>query len=80
MTYTVTFHRVGRNHHVAPLAVDADGPDPAFELAEKIYRYVRPHVMSRGVDVTVDLDTGTGQIFCGMNNGGTFTIQPTKEN
>lgn len=80
MTYTVTFDRVGRNHHVAPLVADVNGSDPAFELAEKIYRYVRPHVMSRGVDVTVDLDAGTGQIFCGMHNGGTFTVKPAEGN
>ena len=74
-TYTVTFERVGRNHNVAPLtahAVDAD------HLAEEIYRYVRPHLRSRDVDVTVDMAEGKGYIHCGFHNGGTFAVAATR--
>jgi adenylyl- and sulfurtransferase ThiI len=73
-TYRVTFNRIGRNHHVAPLAVEATNADT---IAEAVYRYARPHLASRDVEVSVDLATGQGQIFCGFNNGGTFTVEPT---
>lgn len=77
-TYTVTFDRIGRNHDVAPLQATADDAD---ELAEAIYRYSRPHLSSRDVEVVVDLEQSRGSIFCGFNSGGRFTItQPTKEN
>jgi hypothetical protein len=70
-TYIVTFDRIGRNHHVPPLHRDAADAD---ELAEAIYRYARPHLMSRDVEVVVDLDKMTGHILCGFNSGGTFAI------
>lgn len=83
-TYTVTFDRIGRSRNVAPMTVqveDADKASPediADGLAEVIYKYARPHLRSRDVEVVVDLDDlegpGKGYIFCGFNNGGTFTV------
>lgn len=72
-TYTVTFDRVGRKHDVAPLVVEAAD---AFDLAERIYGYVRPHLASRDVEV-ITPDEGTGYINCGFNNGGSFTVSRT---
>lgn len=69
--YTVTFERIGRERNLPPLVVEADGPD---HLAEVVYHHARPHLVSRDVEVVVDLGAGTGQIFCGFNNGGTFTV------
>ena len=70
--YRVTFDRIGRNHGVEPLTATAGDAD---ELAEAVYRYARPHLASRDVEVVVDLAAGSGFIFCGFNNGGTFTIE-----
>lgn len=71
-SYFVTFDRIGRNRSVEPLTVDADSDD---SLAEKIYRYAKPHLISRDIEVTVDCETGRGQIWAGWNNGGTFTVE-----
>lgn len=70
-TYTVTFDRVGRrggrdgSTPPAPLTVHATTPD---DLAREVHEYVRPFLGSR------DLETMTGGILAGMNNGGGFTI------
>jgi hypothetical protein len=70
-TYLVAFERVGRNRNVAPLTADVDNGD---QLAEIIYRYARPHLLSRDIEVCVDLNAGRGSITVGWNNGGSFTI------
>ncbi|MEU2062868.1 hypothetical protein [Streptomyces sp. NPDC013455] len=76
--YRVTYARVGRhggrNSSPAPApltvwAVTADG------LAEHIHRDVRPYLSSPHIEVAVDLDTMRGQIFAGVSNGGTFTLE-----
>lgn len=71
--YLVTFERIGRNHNAKPLlAVDIDGPN---HLAEKICNHARPYLASRGVDVDVDLETMTGQVYVGgFRPVGAFTI------
>jgi hypothetical protein len=64
--YRVTFARIGRNHDVPALvttAVDAD------DLAEQVFRYARPRLGSRDVDVTVDFDKAKGTIYAGMRSG-----------
>jgi hypothetical protein len=70
-TYRVTFNRVGRNRSVASVTATVDG---ANHLAEVIHQHVRPHLMSRDVEVVVDLDKGTGMVLAGFRNGGTFTV------
>lgn len=70
--YTVTFDRIGRNRAVPPLETASADAD---HLAEQIYVYARPYLLSSNVDVHVDLTVGKGSIFCGFNNGGTFTIE-----
>jgi hypothetical protein len=70
-TYRVTFDRVGRNHSVDPITATVDGVN---HLAEVIYQHARPHLMSRDVEVVVDLDQGTGMVLAGFRNGGTFTV------
>lgn len=71
IAYVVTFERVGRHRDLPPLTVRARDGD---HLAQEIYRYVRPSLMSRDVEIVVDVETGEGNIFCGFNNGGTFTV------
>lgn len=71
-SYRVKFDRIGRNHYVPDLVTDARDLDA---LAERIYRYARPHLMSADVDVHVA--GGRGHIFCGWNTGGTFTFEVT---
>lgn len=69
--YTCTFDRIGRNHGIEPLAaavVDAD------DLAAVVFEYARPHLLSRNVNVLVDLEKMTGVILCGFHTGGRFTI------
>lgn len=72
--YRVIFDRIGRSRDVAPLEmeIDVNGPN---HLAELIHQYARPHLLSRDVEVVVDLEQGKGWIICGFNNGGTFTIE-----
>ncbi|MBF6333676.1 hypothetical protein [Nocardia transvalensis] len=47
-------------------AYDAD------DLAEKVYRYARPHLRSRDIDVAVNLEELRGSILAGVRNGGSF--------
>jgi hypothetical protein len=75
-TYQVTFDRIGRNHDVAPLTAEAGD---AGQLAEVIYRYARPHLVSRDIEVSVDLGAGKGYVFAGIQTGATFTITEVEE-
>jgi len=65
------FERVGRHHDVPPVVVEAETAD---QLAEKVYRAVNHRLLSSAVEVVVDLEKGTGNIFCGFQSGGTFTV------
>jgi hypothetical protein len=76
--FRVTYERVGRHggrdgsKAPEPLTVWAIGADG---LAEHVYRDVLPYLTSRDVEVAIDLESMRGQIFCGFNNGGGFTIE-----
>jgi hypothetical protein len=70
--YVVHFTRIGRDRNVPPLIAESvDGPN---HLAELIHNYARPRLISRDVEVSLDLATGSGQIFAGLNNGESCTI------
>lgn len=71
-TYTVTFDRIGRNHNAQPLSVVAGTAD---DLAAAVYKYARQFLASNDVEVVANLTTLTGSIFCGMQSGGSFTIE-----
>lgn len=73
MKYTINFDRIGRQRNIDPLTVDADNAD---DLAAKVYRFARPRLASRDVEVFCDLATGHGWITVGFHNGGSFTIIP----
>ena len=74
-TYVVTFDRVGRSRDVAPLTVTAEDED---DLAHKILKHVVPHLRSRQIEVSVDVEAGTGQIVVGaIHNGGDFVVVKT---
>jgi len=93
LTFRVEFNRIGRTHDVAPLelAVD-DGPAGAVAdlLAERIYDYARPKVLSRELEVSIfygsdedptpatsaDLDGAVGVLIVGgFRQAGAFTIR-----
>lgn len=69
--YLVEFDRVGRNHDVAPLNIMATDAD---EAAFHIYTYVKTMLLSRGFEIQVNLETGTGSIIAGFHDAGTFTL------
>lgn len=70
--YVVTFDRIGRTHDVLPLVATAADAD---HLATLIYKYARDYLLSRDVDVVVDLAGMRGDILCGFHSGGQFTIE-----
>lgn len=71
--YHVKFERIGRNHDVKPLCTEASDEDA---LAEAIFRYAKPKLASREVEVTVDLVAGTGFITAGgFHVAGRFTVE-----
>lgn len=71
--YRAKFDRISRNHNVPDLSVDGS----AQNIAEQVYRYAKPKVASRDVEVIVDLEALKGTIYCGMQVGGSFTLEPT---
>ena len=54
MSYRVTFERIGRSHH-GHVETFHSGDD---DLAASIYRFARPHLRSRDVEVAWDPETG----------------------
>lgn len=71
----VMFDRIGRDHAVPWLDIRFNGD--ADMLAEAIYKYARPRLGSKDVEVEVDLEEMTGLIYCGWHVGGRFTIEHT---
>lgn len=77
--YCVTYGRVGR-HGGRNSASPAPQPltvwvVSADALSERIAEDARPYLLSSSFDVLVDLDEMAGSIFCGFQNGGSFTIE-----
>jgi hypothetical protein len=70
-TAVVTFQRIGRHHDVPNLSVRSHDLD---KIAERVFHYSKKYLLSRVVNVEVDED-GTGVIWCGMQSGGTFTVE-----
>lgn len=75
-TYKVTFERIGRDHGVPPVEVEAA---TAEGLAAQIYHVGRPYLRSRGVEVVVDMEARTGMFLCGFHSGGAFAFEPVGE-
>ncbi|SEG44426.1 hypothetical protein SAMN04489712_105251 [Thermomonospora echinospora] len=77
-TYRITYERVGRrggrngSEPPPPLTARVMSTD---HLAVRIWEDVKPFLLSSDVEVSVDLESGRGQIFCGFNNGGSFAIE-----
>lgn len=68
------FDRIGRNHSVEPLILPGTFDDAEWDtLAELIYKYAAPKLVSRDVDVHID-DDHTGVITAGFHSAGTFTL------
>jgi hypothetical protein len=74
VTYRVTFEdgRIGRRRDINPVIVNATDAD---ELAEAVFRYAKPFLMSRDVEVSADLEAMSGTIYCGLHIGGKYTIE-----
>lgn len=80
--YRVMYDRVGQrggsngSPPPPPLTVSADSLP---ELEELVVTDVRRYLRARFVEVDIDLETMRGQIICGFQSGGTFTIERTAE-
>lgn len=83
--YTIMFERIGRDHDVPELDLTVDEDDDVITadvIVEAVYRYARPRLMSRGVEVVVELDEepnagGKGWLVVGgFRDAGNFTIKP----
>lgn len=72
-TYRVTHDRIGRNHNIKPMVFE-DVTDPD-ELAALIFEKGKRHLMSRDVEVAVNLFDLTGFWLAGMRPAGNFTIE-----
>lgn len=76
MRYIVQFDRLGRNKIVAPLVIDTHSPFHDEQMIEQhVLAYARRHLLSRDIDVSLDLDLGKGTVHAGIQTGGTFTIR-----
>jgi len=62
MLYLCDFERIGRNHAVPPLEIEATDAD---ELAFHVYTYSRRFLASHDIVVSVDLEEGRGFINAG---------------
>jgi hypothetical protein len=72
-SYRCDFERIGRDHYVPPLVVEADDAD---EIAFNVFTYAKKFLASSGFDVTVNLETGKGFIEAGRF--GKFDITATE--
>lgn len=68
--YVATFDRIGRNHHVEPLNVTGS----ADAIAEQVYRYAKPKLASKDIEVVIDFDELGGTIFAGFHVAGHVTL------
>lgn len=71
--YHVEFSRIGRTHNPPALETTAESAD---ELAEKVLGHARSYLLSRDIEVTVDLASLTTFIFAGVQHAGSGTVIP----
>lgn len=78
ITYRVVFGRIGRRYDIPPLDVTPTGTGDEYErcaqIAEAVYTYSRPYLLSSDIHVAVDIHNGRGAIYAGFHNAGTFTF------
>lgn len=72
----ISFERIGRNHNVEDLVIPGVEPTEhnADAIAEAVYLHARPHLMSRDVEVVVDVEGLTANIYAGFHAAGRGTI------
>jgi hypothetical protein len=81
-TYLITFDRIGRNHAPSPITVTVPEDDAvAQNIARQVHGHVVSRLMSTAVEVRVELGTapgtgGHGRIYCGIQSGGSFDVEP----
>lgn len=79
-TYRCTFHGgIGQTRDVAPLDVTvpdhrSDPADAADYIAERLYRYAAPHLISTNVNAVVNLDRMSGLVFAGFHVAAECTV------
>ena len=81
--YRIKFDRIGRHRDVADLEVEVENDDSLLDrLAEKVYGYARPKLLSNEVNVVVreakESGAMTGMIAVGFHDGGRFTVKEVK--
>lgn len=74
--YLIEFERIGRNHGVPPVTVEANGE---ADLCRQIRAVARKHLASPSFDVLLEYaeDGETviaGWFACGMHSGGNFAV------
>jgi hypothetical protein len=70
--FKLQFERIGRNHAIGAREFEARDAD---HLAEQVYDLARRHMVSRDLDVSLNLEEGNGNIYAGFHSAGTFTIE-----
>jgi len=80
--YRITFDRIGRNHAPSPITVVVPEDDAVAQtIAREVHRHVISRLASTAVEVRVELGSapgtgGTGRIYCGIQSGGSFDVEP----
>lgn len=70
--YSVSFTRLGRGG--PPPDQVYEGVANADALAERIYRLARQRLISTAVEVVVDLEQGTANVYAGFQHVGEGTV------
>ena len=76
--YLVTFgrvgHRGGRDGSTPPAPLTVEATD-SEHLAMHVLAYVRPFLASRGLEIVIDLEKGSGFLLAGFHTAGEFTVE-----
>ena len=71
--FRCVFERIGRTRGITPVVFESRTAD---DLARQVYRFARPHLGSRTVEVLVNVDEQRGVILVGAGRpGGSFTVE-----
>jgi hypothetical protein len=72
-SFEVTFTKLGRGTNVPEPFVISDVAHPV-DIESAVLRAARPHLMSTGIDVGLNLDEGKGYVYAGVHCVGRFDI------
>lgn len=74
MNYKVTFSRLGRGAPPEPFTVSSENSDPD-ELASHIFTVARKRLISRDVEVVVDVEDLSVRVYAGFQNAGEGVLE-----